>query len=117
MELSYFPLACCYLLLLIICSSCVLVVCRLFYSPIAHFPGPRLAAATFLYEFYYDVVRDGRYTWEIRRMHQQYGSWIYSVRFLLIAHVEFCSGPIVRINPYELHISDPHFYDQIYVGP
>lgn len=46
---------------------------RLFLSPIAHFPGPRLAALTFWYEFYYDVVRSGRYTWRIAEMHKKYG--------------------------------------------
>ncbi|KAF2144118.1 uncharacterized protein K452DRAFT_267281 [Aplosporella prunicola CBS 121167] len=71
---------------------------RLCLSPVAHFPGPRLAALTFWYEFYYDVVRKGSYTWEIMRMHEKY-------------------GPVVRINPYELHVSDPAFYDQLYAGP
>ncbi|GIZ37790.1 hypothetical protein CKM354_000122500 [Cercospora kikuchii] len=57
-----------------------------------------LAAATFWYEFYYDVVKQGRYTWKIRELHEQY-------------------GPIVRINPYEVHINDPDYYNEIYTGP
>ena len=48
---------------------------RLWLSPIAKFPGPKLAALTFWYEFYYDVVKGGQYTWEIRRMHEKYGSF------------------------------------------
>jgi hypothetical protein len=48
---------------------------RLFLSPVARFPGPRLAALTFWYEFWYDVVRRGRYTWKIRELHEQYGKF------------------------------------------
>ena len=50
-----------------------LVVYRLFFSPIARFPGPLLAKATFWYEFYYDWVKTGQYYRRIAEMHKQYG--------------------------------------------
>ncbi|RAH69896.1 putative cytochrome P450 oxygenase [Aspergillus aculeatinus CBS 121060] len=68
---------------------------RLYFDPLHHIPGPKLAAISHLYEFYYDVIRDGMFVWEIERMHQRY-------------------GPIVRINPREVHIKDPSFHDEIY---
>ena len=70
---------------------------RFYLSPIAAVPGPKLAIFSFWYEFYYDVVLGGRYTWKIGELHKQY-------------------GPIVRINPYEVHIDDPDFYDEVYVN-
>ncbi|KAL7947649.1 cytochrome P450 [Trichoderma barbatum] len=63
---------------------------HLWFSPLSHIPGPKLAASSLLYEFYYEVVCSGQYTKEIENMHQVY-------------------GPIVRINPYEIHIKDPNF--------
>lgn len=49
-------------------------------------------------------------------MHEQYGwlscGWIGSTS-LLMNH----SGPIVRINPHELHINDPEYIDTLYSGP
>ena len=52
---------------------CYGVVYRLHLSPISRFPGPKLAALTFWYEFWFDVVKKGRYTWEIQKMHARYG--------------------------------------------
>lgn len=48
---------------------------RLYFSPVAKFPGPRLAALTFWYEFYYDVIKRGLYTFKIIELHKQYGAW------------------------------------------
>jgi len=50
-------------------------VYRLYLSPIAKFPGPKLAALTYWYEFYYDVIKDGggKYTRKIEELHEIYG--------------------------------------------
>lgn len=50
---------------------------RLYFHPLSKFPGPRLAAISTLYEFYYDVISGGKFMFEIKRMHEQYG--IYHV--------------------------------------
>ena len=56
------------------------IIYRLYFSPLSKFPGPRLAAATYLYEGYYDVVKRGKYTFKIRDLHAQYGNF-HSARF------------------------------------
>ena|SRR5947207_10902477 len=54
------------------------LIYRLYLSPIAKFPGPKLGAATLWYEFYYDVIKSGQYIWEIERMHKKYGKFLYA---------------------------------------
>ena len=44
-----------------------------YFHPLRKIPGPRLAAMTPFYDFWYDVVKGGPYLWEIRRMHEIYG--------------------------------------------
>ena len=58
-------------------------VYRLYLSPVAHFPGSKLAALTFWYEFYYDVVKRGAYVWKIKEMHVVYGLQKLLVRVTL----------------------------------
>nr|UWK21963.1 cytochrome P450 [Trichoderma turrialbense] len=81
--------------LFVVFMAILAIACTLskwFYNlhlhPRSNIPGPRLAAMTGLYEFWFDVVMDGQYSTEIKRMHEIY-------------------GPIVRISPHEIHIQEP----------
>ncbi|MCJ1396152.1 hypothetical protein MMC18_009041 [Xylographa bjoerkii] len=87
---------------LLAAGSCLLYyialgIYRLYFHPLAKFPGPRLAALTLWYEFYFDVIGGGRYLWKVKELHEKH-------------------GPIVRINPMELHINDPEYFPEIYAG-
>ncbi|THV55127.1 hypothetical protein BGAL_0013g00120 [Botrytis galanthina] len=68
---------------------------RLYFHSLAHIPGPKLAALTWWYEFYFDVIQPGQYVFKIQELHKQY-------------------GPIIRITPDELHIQDVGFLDTVY---
>ncbi|KAK6207679.1 cytochrome P450 [Colletotrichum tabaci] len=78
---------------------CALGLYRLTLHPLAKFPGPKVSAFTGWYEFYLDLFGAPRRTFAFRvqRMHEKY-------------------GPIVRINPHELHVSDPDFFDVLNAG-
>lgn len=58
-------------LLLTYCVA--LVAYRLLFHPLAKFPGPKFTAATFWYQFYYDVIKRGKFMFEIISMHEKYG--------------------------------------------
>jgi hypothetical protein len=47
---------------------------RVFFHPLAKYPGPKLAAASNWYEFYYDVYRQGDFTRHIQELHKKYGA-------------------------------------------
>ena len=46
---------------------------NLYFHPLRKIPGPRIAAMTSFYDFWYDVVKGGTYLWEIGKMHDIYG--------------------------------------------
>lgn len=62
-------------IVIVLLGRCVFIFFyRLYLSPLAKFPGPKIAAATGWYEFYYDYWLSGQYIFEIERMHQKYGN-------------------------------------------
>lgn len=63
-------------LLTITAVSYVLIIIsyRLFFHRLSQFPGPKLAAATLLYEFYYDAILGGQYCFVVKEMHKRYGN-------------------------------------------
>ncbi|KYK58952.1 hypothetical protein DCS_00079 [Drechmeria coniospora] len=89
--------AACTLFVLGFVYTILLAVYRLTFSPLSAFPGSKIAAATGWYEFYYDVVGQGSYYRKIAEMHDKY-------------------GPIIRINPWELDVSDPAFHPTLFVS-
>ncbi|KAK5626525.1 hypothetical protein RRF57_002240 [Xylaria bambusicola] len=92
-----------------------IVFYRLFFHPLAHFPGPRLAAISRWYEAHYDVLLGGQYTAKIAELHKKYGRLSNNT---MSSHQVFTVstslGPIIRISPYELHVIDSAFYDSLY---
>lgn len=57
-----------------------LSVYRLYLSPLAKFPGPRLAALTRWYEFYFEIIQRGQFTFHISELHKQYGR-VHNIKY------------------------------------
>lgn len=83
------------LVLLIVYYCATVIIYRLYFSPLASIPGPKLAAISSLYNAYYDLVLGGQYVWRVEEMHRQY-------------------GPIVRTRPDTVHVNDPAFVEKLY---
>lgn len=66
------------------------VIYRLYISPLSKFPGPKIAAATHLYESYYDFWKKGQYYKVIQRMHEVYGA--FKLRVYLTMLISFRSN-------------------------
>ncbi|KAF2009051.1 cytochrome P450, partial [Aaosphaeria arxii CBS 175.79] len=88
-DLSYIFTA----LVVLYCIFWILRACyRLFFHPLSRYPGSPLAAISKpWYEWYWNFYHKGHLIFEIQRLHDRL-------------------GPVVRIAPNELHISDPDVY-------
>jgi hypothetical protein len=99
-----------------VCIICILatVLYRLCLHPLAKFPGPKLAAATFWYEFYYDVTRRGQYFREIEKMHKRYGMSRTIVMFCYTQERHLNHISIKSVASLALSASDVYFQAQSY---
>ena len=66
------------------------LIYRLYFHPLANVPGPRIAAMTRGYEFYYQALQHTKFPQKVKELHKQY-------------------GPIVRISPEEVSLNDSEF--------
>lgn len=58
----------------------LICIYRITLHPLHQFPGPKLAAATYAYELWYDAILGGRYTRRIQELHDIYGATIMGSR-------------------------------------
>lgn len=103
---------------IVLLYSLFLAIYRLFFHPLASFPGPKLAALTKWYEFYFDILKGhgGQYAFEIKRLHGIYGTYNYEQIGTTPSHLTGPPGPIIRINPEEIHVDDPIWHATLYAS-
>ncbi|KAI1658832.1 putative elymoclavine monooxygenase [Daldinia decipiens] len=83
----------------ILIPICYTIFHRVYFHPLRHVPGPWLAAASDLYGFYHNFIREGGYSKKFRYLHDKYNS------------------PVVRIGPNHVHVNDPQFFEEVfYIG-
>ncbi|KAJ5692010.1 elymoclavine monooxygenase [Penicillium macrosclerotiorum] len=73
----------------------ITIIYRLYAHPLRDIPGPRLAAVSDFYAFYYNYFEDG-YTKKIQKFHKLYNS------------------PVVRIGPAHVHVNEPSIFEEIF---
>lgn len=61
-------------------------VYRLYLHPLAKFPGPKLAALTFNYEFYYNAIKKGSFIFATQELHKKYGRELQGLMHPLVVN-------------------------------
>lgn len=57
-------------------------VYRVFFHPLAKFPGPKLAGLTYWYDFYFEVVKLGKLHKQLNYLHSKYGKFVTPRSFM-----------------------------------
>ncbi|RAL15190.1 cytochrome P450 [Aspergillus homomorphus CBS 101889] len=81
---------------LLVLALSTIVLRRLYFHPLARVPGPRLAALTDLYAFYFNFLQGDGYSKQFEGFHAKYNS------------------SIIRIGPNHVHINDPAFFEEVF---
>lgn len=68
-----------YVVVFFVGSFCYTVVYNLYFHPLEDIPGPKLAAATYLYQTYFSLVGGSRYYEQIAKLHKKYGKDFHSL--------------------------------------
>lgn len=104
------------LLVILVTKVIYTLLYRLYIHPLAKIPGPRLAAATWLYEIYFDLYLgvslcsrlEGSMKYTVQDLHSPPSSQSQTLIVGL--------GSIIRITPDEVHVNDPDLVDVVYPG-
>jgi hypothetical protein len=75
------------------------IIYNLFFHPLRHFPGPRLAAATTWWKAYKEVYRQETLAQVLFELHEKHGE---DVSLVLVMYSNVFTGDIVRIGPNEV---------------
>ena len=88
------------------------------FTAIMNTRGPRLAAASYLCQTYFCFVGGSRFYQQIERLHKKYGKINIPGSKHRRSNFADCLrsdvGPVVRITPDEIHLSDPDNYERIH---
>ena len=84
-----------------------LVIYRLYFHPLAKFPGPKYAAISRWHEFYYEVVKQGQFTFKVQELHKKYGSLRSS-----ISGPQIVTGSTYSSRPYRSDRSRRNTYSR-----
>jgi hypothetical protein len=85
MDLSSFKVELAeYAVIFYISYKVITFIQRLFFHPLSKFPGPKIAAASKLYEFYWDSYKHGRLWAKLPELHRRYGECMNLVAILLL---------------------------------